>query len=72
MFDNTEVALALKSDSELERARFLFEMIKREPLVKIDAALTKFALKVHFPIQKLAKIFPNKSSEVISPVIAPK
>ena len=53
MFDNTEVALALKSDSELERARFLFEMIKREPLMKIGAAVTKFALKAHLPIQYL-------------------
>lgn len=26
----------------------------------------------YLPIQKLAKIFPNKSSFVISPVISPK
>ena len=26
----------------------------------------------YFPIQKLAKILPNKSSVVISPVISPK
>lgn len=55
LFDNTEVALALKSDSELERALFLFEMIKREPLVKIGAALTKFALKVHLPVEGLIR-----------------
>ena len=55
IFDNTEVALALKSDSELERALFLFEMIKREPLVKIGAAVTKFALKVHLPVEGLIR-----------------
>ena len=55
IFDNTKVALALKSDSELERALFLFEMIKRESLVKIGAAVTKFALKVHFPVKGLIR-----------------
>ena len=28
LFDNTEVAFALKSDSQLERAYFLFRMIQ--------------------------------------------
>jgi proline dehydrogenase len=55
IFDNTEVALSLKSDSELERARFLFEMIKREPLVKIGAVVTKFALKAHLPVERLIR-----------------
>lgn len=27
---------------------------------------------IHFPIQKLAKIFPSKSSAVTCPVISPK
>lgn len=53
IFDNTEAALALKSDSELERARFLFEMIKRKTLVKIGAAATKFVLKFHLPVEGL-------------------
>lgn len=55
IFDNIEVALALKSDSELKRALFLFEMIKREPLVTIGAAVTKFALKVHLPVEGLIR-----------------
>lgn len=38
---------------QLDSALFLFEMIKREPLVKIDSAVTKFTLKVHLPIQGL-------------------
>lgn len=55
IFDNTEVALALKSDSELNRALFLFEMIRKAPLVKIGAAITKFALKAHLPVEKLIR-----------------
>lgn len=55
IFDNTEVALALKSDSELNRALFLFEMIRKASLVKIGAAITKFALKAHLPVEKLIR-----------------
>ncbi|MBS9463935.1 proline dehydrogenase family protein [Flagellimonas sp. 389] len=55
LFDNTEIALALKSDSELDRALFLFELIKKEPLVKIGAAVTKYALKANLPIERLIR-----------------
>ncbi|WP_299671240.1 proline dehydrogenase family protein [uncultured Polaribacter sp.] len=55
IFDNTEIALALKSDSELNRALFLFEMIKKAPLVKIGAAVTNFALKAKLPVKKLIR-----------------
>ncbi len=55
LFNNTETAFALKSDSELDRAFYLFEMIKREPLVKIGTALTKFALKTHLPVEGLIR-----------------
>jgi proline dehydrogenase len=55
IFNNTEVAFALKSDSELDRAFYLFEMIKREPLVKIGTVLTKFALKTHLPVEGLIR-----------------
>ncbi|NAY92389.1 proline dehydrogenase [Muricauda sp. JGD-17] len=55
IFDNTEIALALKSDSELDRALFLFELIKKEPLVKIGMAVTKFALKANLPVEKLIR-----------------
>ncbi len=54
-FENTEVALALKSNSELERALFLFEMIKWKPLVKIGAVLTKFSLKFNLPVEGLIR-----------------
>ena len=55
IFDNTEVAFALKSDSELERAYFLFKMISIEPLVKIGTAATNFALKAHLPVEGLIR-----------------
>ncbi|MDB2462674.1 proline dehydrogenase family protein [Algibacter sp.] len=55
IFDNTEVAFALKSDSELERAHFLFKMISIQPLVRIGTAATNFAIKAHLPIEGLIR-----------------
>ncbi|WP_299017000.1 proline dehydrogenase family protein [uncultured Polaribacter sp.] len=55
LFDNTEVAFALKTDSQLERAYFLFKMIQNEPMVKIGSAVTNFALKVHLPVEGLIR-----------------
>ncbi|WP_445736547.1 proline dehydrogenase family protein [Mariniflexile sp.] len=55
IFDNTEIAFALKNDSEMERAYFLFKMISIEPLVRIGAAATNFALKAHLPIEGLIR-----------------
>lgn len=55
IFDNTEVALALKSRSELNRALFLFEMIKKARLVQIGVAVTNFALKAKLPVKKMIR-----------------
>ncbi|MBJ7882693.1 proline dehydrogenase family protein [Gelidibacter salicanalis] len=55
IFENTEVAFSLKSDSELERAYFLFKMISYEPLVKIGTAATNFALKTNLPVEGLIR-----------------
>ncbi|MCO6176336.1 proline dehydrogenase family protein [Flavobacterium sp. NRK F10] len=55
IFDNTEIAFALKSDTELERAYFLFKLIESEPLVKIGTAVTNFALKAHLPVEGLIR-----------------
>ncbi len=55
IFDNTEIAFALKNDSELERAYFLFKMISIEPLVKIGTAATNFAIKANLPIEGLIR-----------------
>ena len=51
IFDNTQVAFSLKSDTELERAYFLFKLIASQPLVKIGTAVTNFALKAHLPVE---------------------
>lgn len=55
LFDDTGIAFRLKSDSELERAYFLFRMIANEPLVRIGTAVTKFALNVHLPVEGLIR-----------------
>ncbi|NBL65118.1 proline dehydrogenase [Flavobacterium sp. NST-5] len=55
IFNNTQVAFALKSDTELDRAYFLFKMIASEPLVKIGTAVTNFALKAHLPVEGLIR-----------------
>lgn len=55
LFDNTKVAFALKSDSQLERAYFLFSMIQNQPMVRIGSAVTNFALKAHLPIEGLIR-----------------
>lgn len=55
LFDNTETAFSLKTDSELERAYFLFKMISMEPLVRIGTAATKFALNLSLPVEGLIR-----------------
>ena len=55
IFENTATAFALKSDSELERAYFLFKMIANEPLVRIGTAVTNFAIKAHLPVEGLIR-----------------
>lgn len=55
IFEDTSTAFSLKSDSELERAYFLFKMIANEPLVKIGTAMTNFALKARLPIDGLIR-----------------
>ena len=55
IFENTEIAFAIKKDSELERAYFLFKMIQKEPLVRIGTAVTNFALKAHLPVEHLIR-----------------
>jgi len=55
IFDNTASAFALKSDTELDRAYFLFKMIASQPLVRIGTAVTNFALKAHLPVEGLIR-----------------
>ena len=55
IFDNTKEAFSLKTDAELNKAFYLFEMIKRESLMKIGASLTKMALKANLPIEGIIR-----------------
>ncbi|CAM4156437.1 proline dehydrogenase family protein [Flavobacterium antarcticum] len=55
IFNNTQVAFALKSDTELDRAYFLFKMIANQPLVRIGTAVTNFAIKAHLPVEGLIR-----------------
>lgn len=55
IFNNTADAFALKSDTELDRAYFLFKMIASQPLVKIGTAVTNFALNLHLPVEGLIR-----------------
>ncbi|WP_421804792.1 proline dehydrogenase family protein [Flagellimonas sp.] len=54
-FENTAIAFELKSDSQLERAYFLFKLISKEPLVRIGTAVTNFAIKAHLPVEGLIR-----------------
>jgi proline dehydrogenase len=55
IFDNTQIAFALKTDTELDRAYFLFKMIGNEPLVRIGTSVTNFALKANLPVEGLIR-----------------
>ena len=55
LFDDTKIAFKIKSDSQLERAYFLFKMIQNEPLVRIGTAVTNFALNTKLPVEKLIR-----------------
>ena len=55
LFNNTQVAFSLKSDTELERAYFLFKMIDNQPLVRIGTAVTNFAIKANLPVEGLIR-----------------
>lgn len=55
IFEDTKTAFALKSDSELDRAYFLFKMISVQPLVRVGTAVTRFALNAKLPVEKLIR-----------------
>lgn len=55
VFNDTQTAFALKSDTELDRAYFLFKLIASEPLVRIGTAVTNFAIKAHLPVDGLIR-----------------
>lgn len=55
LFNNTQVAFALKSNNELRRAHFLFKMISKPTLVKIGSSLANFAIRTNLPVTGLIR-----------------
>ena len=54
-FDNTEIAFAGKSDSDLRWTYRLFKVLSRQWMVKIGSAMTAFALACRLPIKGIIK-----------------
>jgi len=55
IFNNTEIAFALKSNKELNRAYFLFKLISSQALVRMGTSLTHFAINSKLPVKGLIK-----------------
>lgn len=54
-FRNTEVAFAYKTNAELLKARFLFELLRNKPLVSFGNSFVQWALHIGLPIEWLIK-----------------
>lgn len=54
-FDNTEFAFEYKSDKQLKKARFLFNSMGLEWLVKIGTRVTPWAIKAGLPIKGIIR-----------------
>lgn len=54
-FDNTEIAFQSKSNSELNRAYWLFKIISSNFLTKVGPPITNFALNVGLPISGIIR-----------------
>lgn len=55
LFSNTKDAFSLKSDSELLRAKFLFNIINNRFLVKFGAYVANLTLKLKLPVKPIIK-----------------
>lgn len=54
-FNNTEIAFRSKSDGDLNRAYWLFNIIANNFLVKVGTPITNFALKAGLPVKGIIK-----------------
>ncbi len=55
MLYDTATAFGVKTDAEIEKAYWLFNIIRKEPLVRLGTAVTNFALKYHLPVEGLIR-----------------
>ncbi|MDR2809560.1 MAG: proline dehydrogenase family protein [Tannerellaceae bacterium] len=54
-FNNTEIAFASKSKSELKNAYLLFSVMKHPGIVRLGKLASQIALKIHFPLAWIVK-----------------
>ena len=54
-FSDTQTAFALKSQSELNWAYWLFKLIGNNTLINVGTLLTNFSLKLHLPIEGIIR-----------------
>ncbi|RVT72816.1 proline dehydrogenase [Flavobacterium sufflavum] len=55
IFDNTQIAFALKSNSQLNASYFLFKMMALKPLVKIGTKIIGLALRLNLPVENVIR-----------------
>ena len=53
IFENTAVAFAPKTNSELQKAKWLFSLIGNNKLVSVGTSLADIGLKLHLPLSPL-------------------
>ena len=54
-FDNTEIAFKQKSNKELKKSYWLFQLIANNTLVKVGPSLLKLAMFLKLPINGIIK-----------------
>mgnify|MGYP001345681784 CR=1 FL=1 len=55
LFNNTKITYADKTDSDLNRAYFLFKIVSKPYFAKFLTKFLEFALKIRLPIQRIVK-----------------
>mgnify|MGYP003349555168 CR=1 FL=1 len=55
IFENTQVAFALKSNAELQKAKALFQLVGNNALVTLGSSFANIALTLHLPVSPLFK-----------------
>ena len=55
LFDNTQKAYHLKSDKQLKKAYYLFQLISNQTLVSLGSWFAKIALKLKLPVAPIFK-----------------
>jgi proline dehydrogenase len=54
-FKNTEIAFSVKSDKDMRRARFLYNVMASSFITTVAKVLTSFAMSIRFPVNWIVK-----------------